>query len=181
MRNVMKFVLSMLILSSVSGYSQKKSKKEIALEKLSKIYEIKCEGVGSEGVYIVKVFSYSINRFLAIEEAKKNAIRGIIFRGVPPGERGCVAQPALVKESNSEEQNKDYFDAFFSEGGKYSKFIDLTTEGAVKAEDRFVLKGKAFGLRGKVYKIGVVVSVNKSLLRKELEDAGIIKKLSSGF
>ncbi len=179
MKSVLKLVLSIFILSSICSYSQ--SKKEIAEENLGKMYEIKCEGVGTEGVYLIKVFSYSKDRFLAIEQAKMNAIRGVIFRGIPPGERGCVAQPAMVRDSNLEEQSNEYFKSFFAIGGKYSKFIDLTTEGAVKAEDRFVMKGKAFGLRGKVYKIGVVVSVNKSLLRKELEDAGIIKKLSSGF
>ncbi|PQJ76450.1 hypothetical protein [Polaribacter glomeratus] len=179
MRNILKLLLSLFILSSINTYSQ--SKKQIAEEKLSKIFEIKCEGVGTEGIYLIKVFSYSKDRFLAVEQAKMNAIRGVIFRGIPPGERGCVAQPAMVRDSNLEEQSNEYFKSFFAIGGKYSKFIDLTTEGAVKAEDRFVMKGKAFGLRGKVYKIGVVVSVNKNLLRKELEDAGIIKKLSSGF
>ncbi len=179
MRNITKLILSIVILLCSNGYSQ--SKKKIAEEKLKKIYEIKCEGVGTEGIYLVKVFSYSKDKNLAIEQAKKNAIRGVIFRGIPPGERGCIAQPPLVRDSNLEEQSNDYFTSFFSTGGKYSKFIDLTTEGAVKAEDRFVLSGKGFGLRGKVYKIGVVVSVNKKLLRKELQDAGIIKKLSSGF
>lgn len=179
MRNLINVIVSLLMLISINGYSQ--SKRKIAEEKLKKVYEIKCEGVGTNGIYLVKVFSYSKDKFLAIEQAKKNAIRGVIFRGIPQGKRGCVAQPALVRDSNLEAQSNDYFTSFFSVGGKYSKFIDLTTEGAIKAEDRFVLSGKGFGLRGKVYKIGVVVSVNKKLLRKELQDAGIIKKLSSGF
>jgi GTP-sensing pleiotropic transcriptional regulator CodY len=34
---------------------------------------------------------------------------------------------------------------------------------------------------GKQYKIGVLVSVNVALLRKDLEDAGIIKSLNAGF
>lgn len=181
MKNSIKFLLAIFLLASVNTYSQKKSKKDLAEESLSKRFEIKCVGVGSEGVYLIKIFSYSKDQFLAIEEAKKNAIRGVIFRGIPPGERGCIAQPSMVRDTNVEEQNRDYFNSFFATGGKYASFIDLTTEGAVSAEDRFVLKGKSFGLRGKVYKIGIVVSVNKKLLRKELEDAGIIKKLSSGF
>ena len=36
-------------------------------------------------------------------------------------------------------------------------------------------------LIGKEYKIGVVVSVNVSALRKDLEDAGMIKSLNAGF
>lgn len=34
---------------------------------------------------------------------------------------------------------------------------------------------------GKEYKVGVVISVNVAMLRKDLEDAGIIKGLSNGF
>jgi hypothetical protein len=34
---------------------------------------------------------------------------------------------------------------------------------------------------GKEYKIGVIVSVQKDYLRKDLEAAGVIKGLSSGF
>ena len=47
------------------------------------------------------------------------------------------------------------------------------TSARVAAEDRMKI--------GKEYKIGVVVSVNVSALRKDLEDAGMIKSLNAGF
>jgi GTP-sensing pleiotropic transcriptional regulator CodY len=53
------------------------------------------------------------------------------------------------------------------------KFVSLASDGAVAAEDRMKV--------GKQYKIGVLVSVNVALLRKDLEDAGIIKSLNAGF
>jgi hypothetical protein len=34
---------------------------------------------------------------------------------------------------------------------------------------------------GKEYKVGVVVTVNKDMLRKHLEEAGIVRGLGSGF
>ena len=34
---------------------------------------------------------------------------------------------------------------------------------------------------GKQYKVGVVVTVSKDQLRKYLEDAGVIRSLTSGF
>lgn len=53
------------------------------------------------------------------------------------------------------------------------KFVSTSNDGAVDAGD--VKKV------GKEYKIGVVLSVNVSALRKDLEDAGIIKSLGAGF
>ena len=48
-----------------------------------------------------------------------------------------------------------------------------SSDGNVAAEDRMKV--------GKEYKIGVIVSVFKDALRQDLESAGIIKGLSSGF
>ena len=57
---------------------------------------------------------------------------------------------------------------FFANGGKYSKFVTTSTDGAIEAGD--VTK-----ISKKEYKVGVNVSVNVTLLRKDLEAAGIIK------
>ena len=61
----------------------------------------------------------------------------------------------------------------FYDGGKYMKFVSVSGDGSIAAEDRLKV--------GKEYKIGVVISVSKDNLRKDLEDAGIVKGLSSGF
>ena len=53
------------------------------------------------------------------------------------------------------------------------KFVSVTGDGAIGAGDRIKV--------GKEYKVGVVVSVSKDELRKDLEAAGIIKSLNSGF
>ena len=53
------------------------------------------------------------------------------------------------------------------------KFVSVSGDGSVASEDRMKV--------GKEYKVGVVVSVMYDLLRKDLEAAGIIRGLSSGF
>ena len=53
------------------------------------------------------------------------------------------------------------------------KYVSESGDGNVDAGDRVKV--------GKEYKIGVLVSVSKDALRKDLEAAGIIKGLSSGF
>ena len=162
------------------GFSQNDAINDANEETKNWRYEIECEGVGQQGVFIIKVFSYSRRKDVAIEQAKKNAIHGVIFKGIPSGKQGCVNQPPLARSSNLEQQKRDYFNSFFSEGGKYMKFVNLTTDGAVKASDRYVVGGRGF-LKRKQYKIGVIVSVNMARLRQELEEAGVIRKLSSGF
>lgn len=167
------FIL-VLILLSTQAYGQKRALKKADEDTKIWRYEIQCLSVASEGSYIVKIYSYSKNKNVAIEQSKKNAIHGVIFRGIPQSEIGCVGQPSLARHPNLEEKNRDYFDWFFSEEGDYKKFITLTTDGAIAPGDRLKV-GK------REYKIGLIVSVDIAGLRKELETAGIIKGLASGF
>jgi hypothetical protein len=79
----------------------------------------------------------------------------------------------LTQNPNLEQEKEGFFKDFFATGGKYLKFVSLANNGNIAPEDRIKI--------GKEYKIGVVISVNQALLRKDLEDAGIIKGLSNGF
>lgn len=136
------------------------------------VYEIEAAGVGTQGTYLIKVWSYSKNPTVAIEQAKKNAVHGIIFKGFM-GIQGVPGQKPLTSNPNLEMEQEQFFKNFFADGGKYMKFVNVTNDGSIAAEDRLKV--------GKEYKIGVIVSVNAAGLRKDLEDAGILKSLSSGF
>ncbi|MDX2190805.1 MAG: hypothetical protein SFY32_13165 [Bacteroidota bacterium] len=135
-------------------------------------YELECVGTGVDGTYLIKVWNYSKRSKVAIKEAKRNAVHGVIFKGFGAGEN-CQSQKPLASSPGIEEQSKDYFTDFFSDNGKYQKFINVSGDGSIASED--ILKV------GKEYKIGIVVSVMKDALRAELEQAGVIKGLSSGF
>ncbi|MCR5504693.1 MAG: hypothetical protein K6E94_03895 [Elusimicrobiaceae bacterium] len=130
-------------------------------------YDIECAGTGTAGTYLVKVWSYSKKQATATNQAVKNAVHGVIFKGVAGGS-GCASQRPLAANAAVEYDKADFFNRFFAEGGDFQKF------------------GSAIGVPevmkvGKEYKVGVVVSVYKDNLRKALEDAGVIKGLSSGF
>ena len=48
-------------------------------------YDLECVGVGNQGEYLVKVFSFyrkKKRKGLDLELAKKNALHGIIFKGI---------------------------------------------------------------------------------------------------
>lgn len=153
---------------SVTAQAKKKADKDTAAWR----YEIEAVQTGVQGTYLVKVWSYSKKPDVAIEQAKKNAVHGIIFRGFAGTDR-VPGQSPLTNNPNLADEKADFFDAFFADGGKYMKFVSLTNDGAVAAEDRMKV--------GKEYKIGVLISVRKEDLRKDLENAGILKGLSSGF
>lgn len=172
---ILKVISVIIIISlSVSVSAQSRKKKLANRDTEQWKYEVECMGVGVQGTYLVKVWSYSKSPKIAIEQAKKNAIHGIIFRGFTGGGNGCRTQKPIARNSNLEQEHKPFFTDFFAEGGKYMKFVSLSTDGAVGAQDRLRLSKK-------LYKIGVIVSVRKDALRVDLEDAGIIKKLTSGF
>jgi hypothetical protein len=166
--------LTLLILSvfffayGVSAQARKKADKDTEQWR----YEIEPVQTGSQGTYLIKVWSYSKKPNVAIEQAKKNSVHGIIFRGFAARDR-VEGKLALTTNPNLEMEKQDFFDDFFADGGKYLKFVTITGDGSVAAEDRLKV--------GKEYKIGVVVSVNVSALRKDLETAGIIKALGAGF
>jgi hypothetical protein len=79
----------------------------------------------------------------------------------------------MAQDPNLEVTQAEFFQEFFKDGGKYSKYVTLVNNGAIAAGDIMKI--------GKEFKVGVVVSVNTAGLRKDLEAAGIIKSLSNGF
>lgn len=164
------FFMSVYNVSNAQSKKRKKANKETQQWH----YEIECVGTGIQGTYLIKVWSYSKEPDVAINQAKKNAVHGVIFKGFVGRSEGCTSQKPIARNTNLEQEKKSFFKEFFSDGGKYMKFVSLTTDGSVAASDRLKISRKE-------YKIGVVVSVRKDELRKDLESAGIIKTLSSGF
>ncbi len=135
-------------------------------------YDIECVSTGASGSYQVKVWSYSKKSTVALNQAKKNAVHGVIFKGFTGVGAGCTQKP-LANSPAIEQEKSEFFKDFFADGGKYMKYVTAASEGELAVGD--VIKV------GKEYKIGVVVSVYKDQLRKDLEAAGIIKGLSDGF
>ncbi|WP_420287228.1 hypothetical protein VT569_02860 [Flavobacterium psychrophilum] len=165
---VILFVIIFSLNQTVNAQARKKAEKDTQEWR----YEIEAIQTGTQGTYLIKVWSYSKRPDVAIEQAKKNAVHGIIFKGFA-GNATVPGQSALTNNTNLEVEKEEFFKPFFEDGGKYMKFVSTSTDGAVAAEDRMKI--------GKEYKVGVIVSVNVSALRKDLEVAGILKSLNSGF
>lgn len=165
-------LIIIVVSSSLSVNAQARKKADIDTEIWH--YEIECVGTGVQGTYLIKVWSYSRKPQVAIEQAKKNAVHGVIFQGFAGGSQRCTTQKPIVRNPNIEQEKASFFKNFFADGGKYMKYVSLSNDGAIAASDRLKISKRE-------YKIGVIVSVRKDELRKDLEDAGIIKGLASGF
>ena len=172
MKKTIQYLSLLLIVLTSFSLSISAQNKKADKDTRNWVYEIEPVGVGTQGSYLIKVWSYSKKPMVALEQAKKNAVHGIIFKGFT-GIQGVPGQRPLTNNPNLEVEQAEFFKNFFAEGGKYMKFVNITNDGSVAAEDRLKI--------GKEYTIGVVVSVNVAGLRKDLEDAGMVRGLNSGF
>jgi hypothetical protein len=132
-------------------------------------YEVQFLRTGLQGTELFKVFAYGRNERQCIENAKMDAVKAILFKGIP----GSGLQKPMVTELSEMNEHKDYFKAFFKEDGPYLNYVSISNDGSINENDRYKVGNKL--------KIGVIVSVNKASLRNELESAGIIKRLNAGF
>jgi len=167
-------IVLLVLFSFIQTANAQKGRKKADKQTVAWRYELEAVATGVQGTYQIKVWSYSKNVETATEQAKKNAVHGIIFKGFP--NKGRVqGQKPLARNANLYEENEDVFKEFFKTGGgDYMKFVTLANNGQIAAGDRIKISKKE-------YKIGVVVSVNIAELRKYLETKGIIKGLSDGF
>jgi hypothetical protein len=135
-------------------------------------YELEAVGVAAQGTEQVKVWTYSKKPIVAMEQASKNAVHGVVFKGYPNKDR-IPGQKPLLSDATLTDEQATFLDQFFDDGGPYQRFVSLIGNGTIAPEDRIKI--------GKEYKIGVVVKISTAELRKELERANIIKKLGAGF
>ena len=160
------FLFSFVTLTNAqTGRDQRKA--NIATEEWR--YELSCKGTGgSDNSYLIDVVSYLRDDKLSINQSKKNAVHGVIFKGVFGNSVGCQTKPALAKNPNLFEEKREYFDAFFAEGGTFSKFVILPTGRPDKVDQ--VTKTE--------YRVNMTVQVNVIALREQLEADGIIEKFA---
>lgn len=132
-------------------------------------YEIEMAEIGEPGTLVVMVWCYSKNKQISEDIAKKNAIKGVLFKGISDSGR-MKGRKALVEDGY--ENHKEYFDNFFDEG-KYARYSRVALNNYVE-QNNFIKVGK-------LYKIGKIVVISYNELRKQLETDKVIKGLNYGF
>jgi hypothetical protein len=133
------------------------------------IFKTECLGIGMDGSQTVKAWGNGRNRWDAIEQAKKNAVNEVLFKGIYEGKQDCEKRPVLP-EVNARQKNEAYFNKFFSDNGEYTKYISLKDEriDSKLSRDRQVAR--------KSVTHGVVLNILRAELRQKMIEDGIIKK-----
>lgn len=172
MKKLLLLTLSLLILMPIAanaGDKRKTKKSNEATEQWR--YELETQATGAQSTKMLKVWSFSKDPKIAQRQAPKNAVHGVIFKGAPGNKERRVSQILpLVTDASVEAKNAEFFDAFFADGGDFMRYVTVTSA----AND--ILK-----MEKKMYKVGVIVTVQYDALRKMLEEKGLVKKLNSGF
>ncbi|MDR3327949.1 MAG: hypothetical protein LBT04_07520 [Prevotellaceae bacterium] len=133
-------------------------------------HETECLGVELDGSQTLK--SWGTGRYWkdAADQAKKNAVRDVVFKGNFIGTGECEVKPLLL-EVNAEEKYKAYFNAFFKDGGEYARYVSLRDERI----PRHIIRVR--DSRNKDQSLySVVVRVERAELREKLINDGILKK-----
>jgi len=132
-------------------------------------YETECLGVEMDGSQTLKSWGEGKNNRDAVEQAKKIAVRDVIFKGIRNGKSDCEAAP-LVGEVNAQKKYEYYFNKFFADGGPFKDFV--TAQDQTIADAVFKDKKKADnGLQ-----IGVIVRVLRIELKEKLIKDNILKQ-----
>lgn len=161
------FLLFTLLMANIVIASPcKKADKETAQMR----YELQAAvGQASEGSAMVRVWTYSKKAKIAKEQAGKNAVHGILFKGYPSlnhGNTRIVGREALISDASIWDTQAAYWQEFFKEGGSYQRYVSYIANGTPD----FITKVN------KEYKIGIVVIVQVEALRKRLQEDGILPK-----
>lgn len=154
-------LLALLLLAVMPLNVSAKKKKEMLR------YEIEAAGVGVEGTYLVKAYVLDKKGKVSDEMIKEAAIRGVIFRGFAAA-NGAPSQKAMASPA-VELEKAVFFDDFFTSGAHlgYANIVAGSNERTKTASGD--------------YRVGATVQVQKTQLRRFLEEAGVIRGLNTGF
>ncbi len=154
-------VTTLFFVLSLTSFSQRRTAQE---GKYS--YETECLGVELDGTQTLRVWGTGRNRKDAVEQAKKNAVREVLFKGIRGGE--CEMKP-LVPEVNAEEKYESYFNKFFKDNGLYKFFVTLKDE---RIPNRIFRETK---VSSNTVTIPVVVRVQRPQLKEQMKQDGILE------
>ncbi len=130
--------------------------------------ETECMGVELDGSQTVKAWGRGKDRNDAVEQARKNAVRDVIFKGILKGSSECNMKP-LITEVQAQEKYEEYFFEFFADGGKYKEFVSNVDESL------FPKIGKDRRAQGSEVSYGVIIRVLRQQLKKQLQLDNILK------
>ncbi|MEG2177891.1 MAG: hypothetical protein RRY15_03330 [Bacteroidales bacterium] len=129
-------------------------------------YETECLNSELDGSYTLRAWGIGRNQVDALAQARKNALRDVIFKGISKGKSDCKIKPLLM-DVNAQEKYENYFNHFFKDGGDFEKYVNykdkrVSTFHRERTQDEI--------------KYGVTVRVEYVKLQDRLIQDGILQK-----
>ena len=125
MKNITKIALALLIVlvgcgtvSSVSFYD----------------YASQVIRTEFDGSYVIRACGKGDNSAAAMVEAQKVAVYDVVFNGVASASTRIQPLKPLLLEVNAKTKYQDYFNAFFADGGEYTKYFSIANKRAASRD-----------------------------------------------
>ena len=165
-------IVALFIVPVNSLFSQTNSNRKVTEDRTRNWqYESICSESGGTGSsYLIEVTSYVGDVRLALNQAKKNAIHAVLFKGVSGNNLGCTAKEPLIKNGVYND-NFEYFEDFFYNTRQYNQYATSPSGSAESTEK----------LKRKMNRVTFIISVNVDELRKKLEYDKIIEPMGSAL
>lgn len=152
-----KFPLILILFLSFSC-----STKKIAIQ-------TECFSLKTSGYVTVSIWNPSKGSSYKLSDARKDAVRSLLFSGLSGGEN-CQTQPKILTSIDEEENFRKIEAAFFSKRGDWSKFTRSSTLSGASPKS---IENPDW----KVY----TIEIAKQDLRLYLEKREVVKSLTNGF
>lgn len=127
--------------------------------------ETECISKEMDGSMTLRVFGTGRNRTDALEQAKKQAVYDVLFKGVTKGNTDYNMRP-IMTEVNARQRYQDYFDIFFMDRGEYLKYISM--------EDKRAGSTRVTKRNYRDVTVGVTVRVLVPQLKARLKSDGLL-------
>ena len=126
--------------------------------------ETECISKEMDGSLTVRVWGTGRNRTDALEQAKKQAVYDVLFKGITRGNTDYIMRP-IMTEVNARQRYQDYFDIFFMDRGEYRKYISMEDKRAGSTRTRRNYRDVT---------VGTTVRVLVPQLRARLKEDGLL-------
>jgi hypothetical protein len=158
--------LSLFIVITVNAKDKEENTYHYELENFT-------DGTMPDGHFLVKVWNYGKKEKITRQLCMRNAIHGVIFKGVTGGNTSGLNKGHAALCPDGYMAHADYFDRFFN-SGDYLQYVELSNNGNIQPGDRIKISNNE-------YKIGMLCIINFNALRDRLQKDGVAKGLNSLF
>lgn len=133
------------------------------------LYQNECTEISNDGHITLKIWNPEKGKKYKMEDAKKDAIRVFLFNGIASSKQ-CIGQKPLLQNEQEKSDFEKISRDFFNTNGTWQTYIHSSSfENTLP--DKFGEKN------WNVYQI----TVDRTMLKKYLEEQEIIKPINTGF